>query len=104
MDKSLWNRTISWHDGMSTSVKKICFKMGGTVINNISYADDIVSIVESENRLEQLMDTVVEGSDANGLFMNSAKSFTMVFLKFHGISTCKITIDCYRLDHANRFL
>ena len=81
-----------------------CFKMGGTVINNISYADDIVSIAESENQLEQLMDTVVEGSDANGLFMNSAKSLTMVFLKFHGISTCKITIHCYRLDHANRFL
>ena len=51
---------------------------GGHVINNLRYADDTVIIAESKNQLQQLMDTVVEESEAQGLFLNSAKSFTGV--------------------------
>ena len=39
-------------------------KMGGHVINNLRYADDTVIIAESKNQLQQLMDTVVEESEA----------------------------------------
>ena len=57
-------------------------KMGVVhVINNLKYADDTVIIAESKNQLQQLMDTVVEESEAKGLFLNSAKSFTIVFSK-----------------------
>ena len=45
------------------------------------YADDTVIIAESKNQLQQLMDTVVEESEAKGLFLNSAKSFIMMFSK-----------------------
>ena len=51
------------------------------MINNLRYDDDTVIIVESKNQLQQLMDTVVEESEAKGLFLNSSKSFTMVFSK-----------------------
>ena len=56
-------------------------KMGGHVINNFRYAYDSVIIAESKIQLQQLqlMDTVVEESEVKGLFLNSAKSFTMVF-------------------------
>ena len=51
------------------------------MINNFRYDDDTVIIAESKNQLQQLMDTVVEESEAKGLFLNSSKSFTMVFSK-----------------------
>ena len=43
---------------------------GGYVINNLRYADDTVIIAESKNQLLQLLDTVVEESEAKGLFLN----------------------------------
>ena len=46
---------------------------GGHVINNLRYADDTVIIAESKNQLQQLM----EESEAKGLFLNSAMSFTL---------------------------
>ena len=77
--------------------------MGDTVINNIKYADDTV-IVKSENQLQQLMYTVVEENEANGLFLNSSKSFNMIFLKSDVISTCKTTLHDNRLDQVNKFV
>ena len=57
------------------------------------YADDTVIIAESKNQLQQLIDTVVEESEAKGLILNnSAKSFTMVFSKSEMRPTCKITV------------
>ena len=41
-------------------------KMGGHVINNLRYADDTAIIAKSKNQLQQLMDMVVEESDAKG--------------------------------------
>ena len=62
------------------------------MINSLRYAYDTVIIAESKNQLQQLMDTVVEESEAKGLFLNSAKSFTMVFSKSEVRHTCKITV------------
>ena len=79
-------------------------KMGGHVINNLRYADNTVIIAESKNQLQQLMDTVVEESEAKGLFLNSAKSFTMVFSKSEVEHTCKITVHGNTLEQVNRFV
>ena len=79
-------------------------KVGGHVINNLRYADDTVIIAESKNQLQQLMDTVVEESEAKGLFLNSAKSFTMVFTKSVVGHTCKITVHGNTLEQVNRFV
>ena len=78
-------------------------KMGGHVINNLRYADDTVIIAESKNQLQQLMDTVVEESETKGLFLNSAKSFTMVFSKSGVGHTCKITVHGNTLEQVDRF-
>ena len=72
-------------------------KMGGTVINNIRYADDTVVIAESERQLQQLMGTVVEKSEAKCLLLNSAMTFNIMFSNSDVISTCKITV------HGNIF-
>ena len=82
----------------------IKIKMGGHVINNLRYADDTVIIAESKNQLQQLMDTVVEESEAKGLFLNSAKSFTMVFSKSEDGHTCKITVHGNTLEQVDRYV
>ena len=79
-------------------------KVGGHVINNLRYADDTVIIAESKNQLQQLMDTVVEESDAKGLFLNSAKSFTMVFSKSEVRPACKITVHGNTLEQVDGFV
>ena len=50
------------------------------------------------------MDTVVEESEANGLFLNSAKSFTMVFSKSEVRHTCNITVHGNILEQVDRFV
>ena len=74
------------------------------MINNLRYADDTVIIAESKNQLQQLVDTVVEESEAKGLFLNSAKSFTMVFSKSEVRYTCKITVHGNTLEQVDRFI
>ena len=76
----------------------------GLVINKLRYDDDTVIIAESKNQLQQLMDTVVEESDAKGLFLNSAKSLTMAFLKSEVRSTWKITVHVKTLEQVDRFV
>ena len=73
-------------------------KISGTVIINIRKADDTEIIAESESQQQQLMDTVVEGSEVKGLFLNG-----MVFSMSDVISTCKLTIHGNSVDHADRF-
>ena len=75
----------------------------GNVINNLRYADDTVIIAESKNQLQQLIDTVVEESEAKGLFLNSVKSFTMVFSKSEVRHTCKI-IHGNTIEQVDRFV
>ena len=57
------------------------FKICGTVVNNLRYADDTVIIAVSEEQLLRLINVVVTISEEKGLYLNSAKSFTMVFSK-----------------------
>ena len=76
----------------------------GHVINNLRYGDDTVIIAESKNQRQQLMDTVVEESESKGLFLNSAKSFTMVFSKSEVRHTCKITVHDNTLEQVDRFV
>ena len=45
------------------------FRIGGKVVSNLRYADDTVILAESE--LQQLINTVVTGSELKGLYLNS---------------------------------
>ena len=78
--------------------------MGGYAINNLRYADDTIIIAESKNQLQQLMDTEVKESEAKGLFLNSAKSFTMVFSESEVGHTCKITVHGNTIEQVDRFV
>ena len=43
-------------------------KIGGWIMNNLRYADDIVSIAESVQELQELVNRVVSKSEKAGLF------------------------------------
>ena len=57
------------------------FRIGGKVVNNVRYADATVILAESEQQLQQLINTVVTESELKGLYLNNTKSFTMIFSK-----------------------
>ena len=63
------------------------FRVGGTVINNIGYADDTVIIVESEE--QGLINVIVVDSEEKGLMLNSENYFAMVFSKSSTVPKCK---------------
>ena len=80
------------------------FRIGRTVVNNLRYADDTVSIAESEEQLQRLINVVVTKSEEKGLYLNSAKSFTMVFSKASQIPTCNINVHGKILEQVHSFV
>ena len=80
------------------------FRIGGTVVNNLRYADDAVIIAESEEQLQRLINVVVTKSEENGLYLNSTKSFAMVFLKASQIPTCNINVHGKILEQVHSFV
>ena len=79
------------------------FRIGGTVVNNLRYADDTVIIAESEEQLQRMINVVVTKSEEKGLYLNSAKSFTMVFSKASQIPTCNINVHGKILEQVHSF-
>ena len=80
------------------------FRIGGTMINNLRYADDTVILSETEHELQHLMDIVVQESEQKGLFLNIAKSYTMVFSKSSSIPTCQINVHGKPMEQVNSFV
>ena len=80
------------------------FRIGGTVVNNLRYADDTVIIAESEEQLQRLVNVVVTKSEAKGLCLNSATSFAMVFSKASQIPTCNINVYGKTLEQVHSFI
>jgi hypothetical protein len=80
------------------------FRVGGTVINNLRYADDTVIIAESEAQLQRLINVVVTESENKGLFLNAAKSFSMVFTKSTQTPKCKIEVHGNILKQVDSFI
>ena len=79
------------------------FRIGVTVVNNLRYADDTVIIAESEEQLQRLIYVVVTKSEEKGLYLNSAKSFAMVFSKASQIPTCNINVRSKILEQVHSF-
>ena len=89
---------------MISLVDKGGFRIGGRVINNLRYADDTVILAETEDELQHQMDIVVQESEQKGLFLNIAKSYTMVFSKSSSIPTCQIKVHGKPLEQVNSFV
>ena len=80
------------------------FRISGRVINNLRYAYDTVILVETEHELQHLMDIVVQESEQKGLFLNIAKSYTIVFNNTSSIPTCQINVHRKPLEQVNSFV
>ena len=82
------------------------FRVGGTVLNNLWYADETVINAETEKNMQQLIDIVVRESENNRVYLNGSKSFTMVFSNSTVIPTCNITIHGHgtSLEQVNSFI
>ena len=80
------------------------FRIGGKVVNNIRYADDTVILAESEQQLQQLINTVVTESELKGLCLNSTKSFTMVFSKAKVNPACSVSVHGNVLGQVQSFV
>ena len=80
------------------------FRIGGTVVNNLRYAHDTVIIADSEEQLQRLINVVVPKSEKKGLYLNSAKSFTMVFSKTSQIPTCNINVHGKILEQVYSYV
>jgi len=50
------------------------FQIGGRVINNLRYADDVVLIATSSEDLQELIDLVRASSEKVGLLINTDKT------------------------------
>ena len=80
------------------------FRIGGTVVNHLRYADDTVIIAESEEQLQRLINVVVTKSEENGLYLNRAKSFAMVFSKASQFPIYKINVHGKILEQVHSFV
>jgi len=54
------------------------FQLGGRLINNLRYADDVVLIATSSDDLQELVNRVRTASEKIGLLINSDKTKVMV--------------------------
>ena len=78
-------------------------QIGGHNINNLRYADDTILIAETEEDLQELLDTVVKESEMKGLTLNSKKTEVVVVSRKNDIPKCKITISNKVLQQVDKF-
>ncbi|XP_014677047.1 PREDICTED: uncharacterized protein LOC106816918 [Priapulus caudatus] len=77
-------------------------KVGGRNVNNIRYADDTVLVADSQERLQGLVEKVVEESIEKGLRVNKGKTEVMVISRRAQIPIC-ITIEGDEVTQVNKF-
>ena len=81
------------------------FKIGGQVVSNLRYAYDSIILAESEEQLQHLINVVVTESERKILYLNSAKSFTMVFSNTTKVNpTGNITVHEKDLEQHQSFV
>ena len=79
-------------------------KIGGVNINNLRYADDTVLLAESEQQLQQILDSVNTAGKEFGMKMNTKKTKMMLISRDDNKSTMNITIDGTPVEQVNKFV
>ncbi|XP_037794114.1 uncharacterized protein LOC119589587 [Penaeus monodon] len=79
------------------------FVIGGHNMNNIRYADDTVLISESEGKLQELLDKVVEESAKKGLTINCKKTECLVVSKKTRRPDCRLYIGKDTIKQVSKF-
>ena len=87
-------RNIKHHEGV---------RVGGNNINNLRYADDTVLIVDSEEKLQNILITVTVESGNKGLQPNAKKTECMVISKQSDIPVCNILCKGERIKQVDTF-
>ncbi len=78
-------------------------KVGGTNINNIRYADDTVLLAESQDKLQDLVNTLNRSSRQGGLTINKKKTEVMVVSKEEQPPQINILLDAEPLKQTDNF-
>ena len=77
--------------------------LGGHNINNLRYADDTVLIAESEQTLQNMLDTVVVASEKKGLALNISKTESMTISKNPQAPPCNINSRGIPVKQVEKF-
>ena len=78
-------------------------KFGGRNINNIRYADDTVLIADSEEKLQTLVQALVQSSQERGLKLNISKTKVMVVSKSTQNIRTNIFVGGEQLEQVERY-
>ena len=77
--------------------------VGGSIINNLRYADDTVLIATNEEELQAILNIIDSESEAVGLGINIKKTETMVISRKQEIPKCKIILKGEALKQVSSF-
>ena len=78
------------------------FVVGGNNINNLRYADDTVLMAESQEKLQTLLNIVVEVSKKRGLSINCKKTKCMVVSKREN-PHCEVKVGDIDIEQVTKF-
>src|SRR5437899_9715171 len=77
--------------------------IGGHTLNNLRYADDIVLIAQSKEKLQETLDIINFYSEENGLSINQKKTECMVVSKYQNVMDSGITLKENPIKQVENF-
>lgn len=78
-------------------------RVGGVNLNNLRYADDTALFADSEEKLQKIVEVVVEESKKLGLEINIEKTVVLACSKKTKVPKCNIVIDGMQLKQVDNF-
>src|SRR5438552_16407080 len=94
----LYNENIMRHiEGVG------CLIIGGHTLNNLRYADDIVLIAQSKEKLQEILDIIDFYSEENGLSINQKKTECIVVSKKQNVMDSGITLKGNPIKQVENF-
>ena len=79
------------------------FSVGGRNVNNLRYADDVVLIADSAEKLQELVSEVNVASEEKGLRINRGKTECMVVSKSAEMPDCHLRIQQEPVKNVKEF-
>src|SRR5438034_180842 len=77
--------------------------IGGYTLNNLRYADDIVLVAHSKEKLQEMLDIVDLYSEENGLSINIKKTESMVISEYENNRDNRITLKGNPIKQVENF-
>ena len=78
-------------------------QLGDRNFNNLRYGDDTTLLVDTEEKLQELVSTVAIESEKLGLMITCQKTFSMVCTKKVQIPTCRLKINGSEIEQKENF-